>query len=101
MAAQEPIWSVYIIRTVDDYLYSGVTTDVPRRYREHRSGGVRAAKYLKAHKPSAIALATPIGTRALAQKVEYHLKRLTREQKETLIRRQALVFDPQSGAITL
>ena len=101
MAAQESTWSVYIIRTVDGTLYSVVTTDVPRRFREHRGGGTRAAKYLKAHKPSQIALAIPIGSRTLAQKVEYHLKRLTRDQKETLIRRQALVFDPQNGVITL
>ena len=93
MTADTPIWSVYIIRTVDDRLYSGVSCDVPRRYREHRAGGVRAAKYLKAHRPQALAFAKPIGSRSLAQKVEYHLKRLSRDQKETLIRRQALTFD--------
>ena len=101
MAADESIWSVYIVRTVDDLLYSGVSTDVSRRYREHLSGGARAAKYLRAHKPRELALAVPIGTRSMAQKVEYHLKRLSRGQKETLIRRHALVFDAQSGRISI
>lgn len=101
MPANEPIWSVYIVRTVDDRLYSGVSTDASRRYREHLAGGSRAAKYLKAHKPRALDLVVPIGTRSLAQKVEYHLKRLPRNHKEALILRQALTFDPESGRISL
>jgi putative endonuclease len=101
MTADKPIWSVYMIRTVDGRLYSGVSTDVPRRYGEHLAGGPRAAKYLKAHKPHALAFFTPIGSRSLAQKVEYHLKRLPRDQKETVIRRQALTFDADTGMITV
>jgi len=101
MAADESIWSVYVVRTVDDLLYTGVSSDVNRRYREHLGGGPRASKYLKAHKPVALVLAVPIGTRSLAQKVEYHLKRLPRDQKETLIRRQTLIYDAENGRITL
>lgn len=101
MTADKPIWSVYMIRTVDGRLYSGVSTDVSRRYREHLAGGVRAAKYLKAHRPQALAFSKPIGSRSLAQKVEYHLKRLSRDQKETVIRRQALSVDSDTGAIYL
>jgi putative endonuclease len=93
------LWWIYIIRTVDDRLYCGVTTDVGRRFREHLAGGRRAARYLKAHPPQAIVFTMPIGTRSLAQKVEVHLKRLSRTGKEALIRRRALIFDPETGAI--
>ena len=99
MTADKPIWSVYMIRTVDDHLYSGVSTDVSRRYGEHLAGGPRAAKYLKAHKPHSLAFSKPIGSRSLAQKVEYHLKRLSRNQKESVIRRQVLEFDADTGII--
>ena len=54
MKTDRGVWSIYIIRTVDDRLYAGVSTDVSRRYREHLAGGVRAAKYLKAHRPQAL-----------------------------------------------
>jgi len=100
MKAPKTIWWVYIIRTVDDRLYSGVSTDVARRFREHQTGGLRAAKYLKTHRPSDLAFSMPVGSRSLAQKVEYHLKRLPRCRKDGIIRRQQLVFDPQSGRIS-
>jgi len=90
-----------MIRTVDGCLYSGVSTDVTRRYGEHLTRGPRAAKYLKAHRPQALVFSTAIGSRSLAQKVEYQLKRLSRDQKETVIRRQVLLFDAKTGMITV
>ena len=100
MTDSKTVWWVYIIRTVDDRLYSGVSIDVDRRFREHQTGGVRAAKYLKAHRPLTLVFSLPVGSRSLAQKVEYHLKRLPRPRKDTIIRCQKLNFDPQSGRIT-
>jgi putative endonuclease len=97
MKTDKVIWSVYIIRTIDNRLYSGVSTDVARRYREHLSGGVRAAKYLKAHRPQSLAFSLPIGSRSRAQKVEYRLKQLSRAQKERVIQRQTLAFDLDTG----
>ena len=94
------IWWVYIIRTEDNHLYSGVTTDVARRFREHRAGGARAARYLKAHPPRALVFSLAVGSRSLAQKVEYRLKRLTRGRKEEVIRNQRLVFNSVNGRIT-
>ena len=101
MTASQTIWWVYIVRTVDDRLYCGVSTDVDRRFREHQAGGARAAKYLKTHRPSALVFSLPVGGRSLAHKVEYHMKRLPRCRKEAIIRYQRLVFDPQSGRITI
>lgn len=100
MNDSKTVWWVYIIRTVDDRLYSGVSIDVARRFREHQAGGVRAARYLKTHRPSALVFSRPVGSRSLAQKVEYHMKRLPRHRKDAIIQCQRLVFDPQSGRIT-
>lgn len=99
MEKANTVWWVYIIRTADDRLYSGVATDVERRFREHLAGGVRAARYLKAHPPRSLVFSMPIGTRSEAQKVEYHLKRLSRNRKESIICRKCLVFDAFSGRI--
>ncbi len=90
-----------MVRTEDDRLYSGVSTDVRRRYKEHQAGGARAAKYLKAHHPHSLVFVMPVGSRSLAQKVEYYLKRLPRGCKEAVIKRQKLVFDPYSGKISI
>ena len=43
-------WTVYIIRCDDDTLYTGVTTDVERRFREHRDLPA-GAKYFNGRKP--------------------------------------------------
>jgi len=99
MNDSKTVWWVYIIRTVDDRLYSGVSTDVARRFREHQAGGGRAAKYMKTHRPAAVVFSLRVGSRSLAQKVEYHMKRLPRGRKDAIIRHQRLAFDPQSGRI--
>lgn len=92
-------WHVYLIRTVDDRLYAGVTTDVARRYREHVAQGGRAAKYLLAHRPAELAFSQEIGERSPALRVEYRLRRLSRRCKERIIEQGVLAFDPGTGRI--
>lgn len=84
-------WHLYVVRTVDGCLYTGVTTDVKRRFAEHMAGGRRAARYLRAHRPAAIVLSRAIGTRSQALKAEYRFKQLTKEQKERAIGNAAAV----------
>ncbi|MCW8872029.1 MAG: GIY-YIG nuclease family protein, partial [Xanthomonadales bacterium] len=43
-------WSVYIIRCDDGSLYTGVSTDVDRRFREHLDTR-RGAKFFKGRAP--------------------------------------------------
>ncbi len=38
-------WYLYLIRTADNALYTGITTDVQRRYKQHQSG--KGAKALR------------------------------------------------------
>lgn len=92
-------WYVYLVRTVDDRLYAGVTTDVARRYGEHEAQGAKAAKYLLAHRPAELAFCQEIGERSLALRVEYRLRRLSRRRKERIVERGELVFDPVTGRI--
>ena len=48
--AEVPKWYVYIIKASDDTLYTGVTTDVERRFAEH-GHPVRRARYFRGRKP--------------------------------------------------
>ena len=37
------MWHLYLIRTNQGHLYTGVTQDVQRRFKEHQEGGLKAA----------------------------------------------------------
>ncbi|MGE9266743.1 MAG: GIY-YIG nuclease family protein [Verrucomicrobiales bacterium] len=82
---KEVIWSVYIIRCGDGSLYTGIATEVSRRFAEHESQGPKAAKYTRGKLPLRLVYQREIGTRSEACKEELRLKKLTRKQKETLI----------------
>ena len=74
-------WSVYILQCGNGTLYTGVTTDVPRRLDEHASGGPRSARFTRAFAPVTLVYSCLIGPKRLAHRVEYRLKRLCRENK--------------------
>lgn len=78
---------VYMIRCEDNSLYTGITTDVLRRYREHISQGKKCAKYTLSHKAVSIEAAWNAGrSRSEASRAELFIKKLSKEKKELLIR---------------
>jgi len=77
-------WSVYIIRCDDDSLYTGVTTDVERRFREHREHP-RGAKFFNGRKPLEVVYREGGHTRSSACRREAAIKKLSREGKLRLI----------------
>lgn len=81
---QQPLWSVYLIRTASNTLYCGVTTDVQRRYGEHQSGK-KGAKYLKGKGPLTLAWHEYVGDKRLAMQIEYRIKQLPKIKKEAII----------------
>jgi putative endonuclease len=78
---QDKAWFVYILRCGNGALYTGVTTDVPRRLDEHASGGSRSARFTRAFAPVEAVYRRRIGSKRLAYRVEYRLKRISREKK--------------------
>lgn len=74
-------WFVYILECDRSSLYTGVTTDVDRRYREHLGGGARSAKYTRSRRRLELAYCIAVGDKSLAMRVEYRLKRLPARQK--------------------
>jgi predicted GIY-YIG superfamily endonuclease len=78
-------WSVYLLRCADGTLYTGSTTDVEARAAAHNAG--RGARYTSGRRPVEVVHVEECGSQSAALKREYALKRLTRAEKETLIRR--------------
>lgn len=77
-------WQVYIIRCSDGSLYTGITTDVQRRYDEHaRSAG---AKYFRGRRPEALVYLETGHSRASASRREAAIKQLRRDAKLELLR---------------
>lgn len=74
---------VYIVRCDDGSFYTGYTTDVDRRLREHNDGA--GAKYTKGRTPVELVHRENHTTREAALAREHEIKGLSRSAKETLI----------------
>jgi putative endonuclease len=96
-----PKWWLYMIRTASGALYTGITTDVARRFREHASGRSRGARYLRGHRPIAIVLRRRIGPKSLAAKLEYQIKNLDKAHKEAIVASGRLKFNRVSGLLQI
>lgn len=78
------LWWLYIANC-DGRLYTGITTDVPRRINEHRRGLARAARFTRAAKEVELVYHASVGDRATALRLERRVKRLPRERKQALV----------------
>jgi putative endonuclease len=78
-----PMPFVYILRCRDGSLYTGITTDVPRRLQQHQTG--RASKYTRARLPVTLSWTRQVHSWSQALKEEHRIKTLTRDQKEALL----------------
>ncbi len=77
-------WSLYIIQASDDSYYTGITTDVERRFTEHTVAKQRA-KYFNGRTPIKVVYREDHHTRSSASKREAEIKKLSRQEKQTLI----------------
>lgn len=75
----ESVWYLYLIECEDGSLYTGITTNVERRYAEHAAG--KGARYTRMKKPVRLVGFRECGSRSEALKAEIALKRLQKPQK--------------------
>ena len=73
----------YVVECADGTFYTGYTTDVERRVREHDSGN--GAKYTRGRTPVTLVHAESFETRSAAMSREYEIKQLSRRRKERLV----------------
>ncbi|MGL6121599.1 MAG: GIY-YIG nuclease family protein [Shewanella sp.] len=79
------LWYLYLVRCANGHLYTGVTTDVTRRFSEHQSGGIKSAKYLRGKGPLTLMYQEQVGSHGDALRREIAVKKLSRSQKLALI----------------
>jgi len=76
-------WFVYIIRCSDNSLYTGISTDPQRRFKEHKNH--QGAKYFYAHAPLEFVYIESADNRSIATKRELKIKKLSAQKKQFLI----------------
>ena len=84
---------VYVIRCEDNSLYTGYTTDVERRLREHFSKDKKGAKYTKSHNAVSVEQIWECESKSVAMSFEYFFKSLKKAQKEEVIIKPEKIFD--------
>ena len=84
------MYYIYILRCQGDKLYTGITTDVQRRFSEHTGQNGKGAKFTRSHKAESVAAVWSAADRSLASKLEYRIKALPRQKKLELIENNAV-----------
>lgn len=74
---------VYMVRCVDDSLYTGYTTDLERRVKTHNEG--KGAKYTRARLPVRLVYYKEVENMSEGLKLEAKLKKLSKKKKEDLV----------------
>lgn len=79
----DSVWYLYILRCGDGTLYTGITTDVEKRFLQHQSG--KGAKYTRGRAPLELVYREKCSSHSDALKREYAVKALKREEKLLII----------------
>jgi len=80
------MYYIYMLRCKDNSIYTGITTEIDRRMKEHFNKEDKCAKYTLNHSVEKLEIAWETENRTLASKLEYHIKKLTKRNKEKLIK---------------
>ena len=78
-------WHVYVVETMSGKLYTGISTDVTRRLRQHAGHIKGGAKALRGDPPKRLRYAETAENRSAATRREIALKRLPRAEKMRLV----------------
>lgn len=80
------MYYVYMLRCENNSIYTGITTDLNRRMKEHFEKDKKCAKYTLNYQAKKLEFAWETSNRSLASKLEYYIKTLSKTQKENLIK---------------
>ena len=80
MGARNIVWVLYLIECEDGSYYTGITTDLERRFNEHCAGV--GARYTRSHPPLQILAIREFPDRASASRAEACVKRLKKTAKQ-------------------
>lgn len=77
------MWTLYLVRSADGALYTGITTDLEKRLAAHSSN--RGARRLRGRGPLEIVFSHQVGDRSTALRLEHRVKQLSKREKERLV----------------
>ena len=83
-------WIVYILQMNDDTYYTGITNNLDRRMEAHKSG--KGSKYVRSRLPFRVVYTCSEANRSEASKREARIKKLSRKEKELLIKEKDMTF---------
>ena len=76
---------VYMIECINGTYYTGYTTDIARRYKEHQKGSNKC-RYTRSFPPKALVLTLSFETQSDALKKEAEIKKMSRHEKTQFIK---------------
>jgi putative endonuclease len=79
------MYHVYILKCSDKTFYTGITTNLEKRFKEHNSSQL-GAKYTRGRRPVKLVYSIKKRNRSTATKEEYRIKKLSRADKINLIK---------------
>jgi putative endonuclease len=85
MAIRKTRWHVYLLRCADGTLYTGITTDVERRVKQHNAG--TASRYTRSRRPVVLVYRKRVADQSTALRREIAIKKLSRAEKDELVAR--------------
>ena len=85
------IYYIYMLRCEDNSIYTGITTNLDRRFKEHTNKDNKCAKYTFNHTAKKLEMTWETENRVLASKLEYHIKQLSKKDKEELVKDARLI----------
>ena len=82
------MWFVYIILCEDKSLYTGISNNLIKRFKDHKEG--RGGKYTRSHKPIKILYSEKKKSKSGALKREIEIKKMQKKDKLILIKNNKL-----------
>lgn len=84
------MYFLYLLECKDGTVYTGITTDVTRRFEEHKNG--IGSRYTRSRKVKRLLYTEKHKDRSSASKREAEVKRMPKAKKLLLIKRKTLRF---------
>ena len=84
------MYYTYMLRCKDNSIYTGMTSDLEKRMKDHFLKSKNGAKYTKSHEAERLEAAWSTKDKSFACKLEYYIKTLNKKQKEGLINGQKI-----------
>lgn len=81
-------YTVYILRTSKNTLYTGITNDLEKRLEVHASKKKTSSKYLKSFSSFTLVYKEEVADKSEALKREYAIKQMNKQEKEQLVAKE-------------